>query len=139
MSGDRGNAMLEFTFLGVLLMVPLTYVMLTVLAVQKAAYAVTTAAREAGRMFVTAPDEASARSRADNAARLALRDQGLPPAEVTIACTGATCLTPGATVHVRVSSRVRLPFVPDVLGRAPASIVVNGRHDAVIDQFRGAG
>jgi hypothetical protein len=131
--------MLEFTFLGVLLMVPLTYVMLTVLTVQKAAYAVTTAAREAGRMFVTASDESSARARANDAARLALRDQGMPSAPVTIACAGDPCLTPGATVHVRVSARVRLPFVPDVLGRAPASIRVNGRHDAVVDRFRGAG
>ncbi|HLZ36515.1 MAG TPA: hypothetical protein VKP64_01890 [Mycobacteriales bacterium] len=139
MSDERGNAVLEFTFLGVLLMVPLTYVLLTVLAVQKAAYAVTAAAREAGRMFVTASDEDSGRARADDAARLALRDHGLPATPVQITCETEPCLTPGASVRISVSTRVRLPFVPDVLGRAPASVRVTGRHDGVVDRFRSAG
>ena len=34
--GDDGNALLEFTYLAVLLMVPLVYVLLTVFQVQRA-------------------------------------------------------------------------------------------------------
>ena len=37
---DDGNAIIEFVYLAVLLMVPLVYVLLTVLRVQGAAYAV---------------------------------------------------------------------------------------------------
>ena len=47
---DGGNAIIEFVYLAVLLMVPLVYVLLTVFRVQGAAYAVSSAAREAGRV-----------------------------------------------------------------------------------------
>lgn len=46
---ERGNALVEFTWLAVLLMIPLVYLMLTVFQVQKAAYAMEAASREAGR------------------------------------------------------------------------------------------
>jgi hypothetical protein len=39
--GDGGNAMLEFVYLSILLMVPLIYVLTTVFQVQRAAFGVT--------------------------------------------------------------------------------------------------
>ena len=54
--GDDGNAIVEFVYLAVLLMVPLVYVLLTVFQVQRAAFAASSAAREAGRVFVTTED-----------------------------------------------------------------------------------
>ena len=45
---DTGNAMVEFTFLGVLLFVPLVYLVLAVLDVQRASYGASAAVREAG-------------------------------------------------------------------------------------------
>jgi Flp pilus assembly protein TadG len=65
---DRGNAIVEFVFLAVLLMVPLVYVLLTVFKVQAAAYAVSSAAREAGRVYATSTDLESADDRAFAAA-----------------------------------------------------------------------
>ena len=56
-------------------MVPLVYVLLAVFQVQRAAFGVTEAARQAGRAFVTAgSDRRGARARA---AQLALADQGV--------------------------------------------------------------
>jgi len=70
-AGDDGNAMLEFTYLAVLLMVPLIYILTTTFQVQRAAFGVTEAARQAGRAYATADDDTSGRARADAAARRA--------------------------------------------------------------------
>ena len=60
-TSERGSAIVEFHFLGLLLLVPLIYILLAVLDVQRASYAVTQAAREAGRIYVATGDEAAAR------------------------------------------------------------------------------
>jgi len=144
---DEGNALVEFTFLAVLLMVPLTYVLLTIFQVQRAAYAVTAATREAGRAFATAGDEASAYARAERAARIAMADHGLPlgPHELDIECVApeapdsAGCLVPGGRLHIAIAVAVPLPFLPSVFdGRAPASIAVRGSHLTYVDEYRGA-
>ena len=137
MSDDRGSAVVEFTYLGVLLLVPLVYVLLTVFAVQKAAFGVTEAARAAGRAFTTASSADDAYTRAQHATRLALTDQGLDTdVTPTLDCSQTPCLTPGSTVTVTVTYRVPLPILGDVFGVVPGSIPVTGRHVAVVDRFR---
>jgi len=49
---ERGSAMVEFHFLGIVLMMPLVYILIAVFSAQSATYGVTQAAREAGRVFV---------------------------------------------------------------------------------------
>jgi Flp pilus assembly protein TadG len=136
---DAGSALIEFAFLGVLLFVPLVYLVLSVFAVQRAAYGATAAAREAGRAWATAADDVEGRQRAYAAAALALGDQGLAlrPSELTVDCPSTPCLSPGATLTVRVDTRVPLPLVPDLLGRGLATVAVSARHDAVVDAYRG--
>ena len=137
-AGDDGNALVEFTYLAVLLMVPLVYVLLTVFQVQRAAFGVTEAARQAGRAYATADDAAQGRARARAAAELALRDQGL------VLC--ASCLSPpdgelapGASISVRVEHRVVLPLFGTLFGgAAPPSILVRATHAEVVDRFREA-
>ena len=65
---DSGRAIVEFVFLGVLMLVPLVYLVLTLATVQAAAYSATTAAREAGRAFTTAQSEGESMPRARAAA-----------------------------------------------------------------------
>jgi hypothetical protein len=90
--GETGSASVEFVFVGVLLLVPLLYLVLTLFEVQRNAFAVTEAAREAGRAFATADDEATAPARAVYAVQLALTDQGLTgPAELRWGAVGAGC------------------------------------------------
>lgn len=135
LTDERGSAIVEFHFLGILLLVPLVYVMLTALEVQKASYGVTQAAREAGRVFVATGLEAQA----VQAANVALRDQGLDPADVAIRldCPSAQCHLPGADVNVTVNTVVDLPFVPDALaGAINSQIPVSAKHVSVVDSFR---
>lgn len=138
---DAGSALVEFTVLAVVLLVPLTYLVLAVFAVQRAAYAVTAAAREAGRAYATADTRGSADARAGAAAALALRDHGLalPPGAVALACEPAGgCLTPGSRVRVQVDVAVPLPFVPRLFGGQPPAVRVRGQHVEPVDEWRAA-
>ena len=66
---ERGSALVEFQFLAVLLLVPLVYVMLAALDVQRTVFGATQAAREAGRVAASTGDEAAARHAAARPAR----------------------------------------------------------------------
>ena len=135
-TGDDGNALVEFSYLAVLLMIPLVYVLLTVFQVQRAAFGVTEAARQAGRAYATATDEAQGRARAQVAADLALQDQGLVLCPSCLA-PPAGQLVPGGTVRVRVEHRVVLPLLGGLFrGAVPASIPVRATHVEVVDRFR---
>jgi hypothetical protein len=129
---ERGSALVELTWLGLLLLIPLVYVVITIITVQRSAYGATEAVRSAGRAFVLAPDVASAQARAYAAARLAMHDQGvvLHPADLTLLChpTAESCLLPGSTVEVRIDLHVNLPLVPAFSGSSTASIAVNCSH-----------
>jgi Flp pilus assembly protein TadG len=136
--GDRGSALVEFTYLAVLLVVPLVYVLLAVFRVQSAAFAVTEASRQAGRAFVRADTAADGYVRAGKAVQLALADQGItagvPP---TINCEPGPCdLTPGQRVETSVSYTVVLPFVGGLFGSGHGGVPVSGRHVEVVDRFR---
>ncbi len=139
-AGEAGSALIELTWLGLLLLIPLVYVVLTVVTVQRSAYGATEAARAAGRAFVLAPDQASAVSRAYEAAELAMHDQGvqLDPADMQIVCYPypGSCLQPGSSVEVVLALDVDLPLLPTVLGESSASIGVDASHVETYGVYR---
>lgn len=133
---ERGSAVVEFVFLGVLLLVPVVYLVLTVGQVQGGSFAVVGAADQAAKVFVDArtPQEADARAR--EAARLALADFGFAPeqAVVDIACSDE-CLAPGSTVTVVVRLEVPLPLVPSVAGAYPSAATVDSTSTQIVERF----
>lgn len=138
--------MIEFVFLAVLVMVPLLYLVVAVFELQRNAFAVTQAAREAGRAFVTAEDVAHGQTRAEYAAELAVRDQGLDPAGMVVrfgpvgsgcAGGGAPTLEPGADFEVCVTQPYRLPGVGDYF--TGGNNTVTGRYVVHVDDFRSGG
>src|SRR5213080_4024602 len=66
--GERGSAVVEFTFLSLLLMVPLVYFIITVGQIQGGSFAVVGAADQAAKVFVAQPDAQSAQAAAEQAA-----------------------------------------------------------------------
>ena len=130
---ERGTALVEVTWLSILLLVPRVYVVLAVFDVQRSAFAVIAAARAAGRAYVLAPSEAEAGTGA-------LEDQGLQLSDgsVAIGCDPdpRDCLSPGSVVHVRMSLPVRLPLMPDALGGNTPSIRVDAEHTVPYGTFR---
>jgi len=138
---DEGTASVEFVLFGIVLLVPLAYLLLTIFSVQSAAYGVSSASREAGRAFVQAPADANPHDHAFAAAWVALQDYDieLAPSQLVVSCSATPCLTPGATVSVSIDLSVALPLLPDVFDEAPAAVAVHGRHTAIVDRFRPGG
>ena len=135
--GEQGSAIVEFVFLTVVVLVPLIYLVLTVSRVQAGTYAVTQAAREAGRAFVTAEAGEYAHARADAAARITFADFGFD-GRLEVACDGSPCLRPEGRVTTRAEVVVPLPLVPD-FARAvvPLQVPVSASSVSTVDRFRG--
>lgn len=137
---EGGTALIEFVWLAVLLIVPLSYVLIAVFDVQRAAFGVSAASRSAARAFLQSPDVPTAFQRAQRAAAVALADQDLDGATVLIVCrpTPADCLQPGSTVRVLVRMTQPLPLTPSALGAPLAAITVDSTHVEPFGTFRSA-
>jgi hypothetical protein len=137
---QRGTALVEVTWLSVLLLVPLVYVVLAVFDTQRAAFATATAARNAGRAYTLAPSETEGTARARAAAALALRDQGLEPrdGQLALSCDPdpRDCLSPGSVVRVRMAVQVALPLMPSALGGDTPSVRVEAEQSVPYGTFR---
>ena len=137
---DDGSAIVEFVWLAVLLLVPLLYVVLTAVSLQRAAFGVTAAARDAGRAYATAGSDALGERRAEAAIGLALRDQGVPwrPTGRVVAC-GPCDYAPGSSFTVELQTHVALPLVPGWLcGKAClAGVTVSAHHSERLSCYGG--
>jgi fructose-specific phosphotransferase system IIC component len=133
----------EFCALGVLLMLPVVYLVVAMGRIEAASFAVDGSAREAARAFVTARTEAEGRTRAAAAVRLGLLDQGfdVPVGDaLSIACSKDPCLTPGGEVTAKVVVRVALPGVPALIDRVvPIEVTVRSEQVDMVDAFRPRG
>lgn len=137
---DAGSALVEVVWLGLLLLLPLIYVLLTVFAAQSAALGSDAASRAAGRAFMLSPSQDLALARAETAARVALADQGIEAGQMSLSVTCAPdpgrCLVSGATVTVEVTVQQPLPLVPSFLGRNAPTIRLSSSHTEPYGTFR---
>jgi hypothetical protein len=118
-------------------MIPLVYILLAVFSVQRSAYALTAAVREAGRAYATASADGEGEARALRAAEVALADHGLDlrSAQPEFVCDQSPCLHPGGRITVRMQTRVPLPLFGSLAG-GPASIGVDAEHVELVDRYR---
>lgn len=142
-AGERGNAVVEFLGVALLLLLPVMYLALTLGRLQAAAFAVEGAAKESARAFVTADSVAQGEARAGVAVSLALSDQGFtdvdPTDVLSISCSSPRCLEPGGEIVTTVRYDVALPFVPPGLRSwVPLSVPVEAAHVAPVDRYAGA-
>ncbi|GAA4490649.1 TadE family protein [Microbacterium panaciterrae] len=117
---EAGSAALEFIALGVILLVPLVYLVLALGTIQGQVLGVESAARHAARTMSAAVDVADASARAEAAVQTAIAEYGMDPAAVDLdircAPAGAACPSAGATVVVTIRAGVALPLMPPVFG-----------------------
>ena len=149
--GERGAAVVELLVVFLTLLVPLVYAMVVMADVQRALLATSSAAREAGRVYVTGPDRLAAERRAQLAYREVLASYGMRaggpgsgmrlrarcPPEAAPGCAGG--FGPGAEVLVEVTYRVpvaRLPFLGAVGG---PGVTIGATHHTRVDRYRGLG
>ena len=142
--GEDGSAAVEFVTAGILLLVPLVYLVVAVAAIQAGAFAVEGASRQAARVSVQAATPAEARAQAGTAVDFALSDFGVEPrtASVTVACEPrpTDCLTRRGFVTVTVAARIPLPLAPPALGaKVPLSVPLAATTTEQVSRFWGAG
>jgi len=123
---DSGRALIEVIFLAVLLLIPVVYILISVLRLQATTFAVTQAARDAGRAIDSAATIDDAIARAQEIAAIDLADQNVPNDNITVqyvaagtTCNWANAITPslagGSVYDVCVTAVVALPGVPSIL------------------------
>jgi len=136
---EHGSALVEFTWLAILLLVPLVWIIISVFEVQRGAFAVSAAARAAGRAYALAPDDATGAARAQAVAEQVLAEQGSPGQQVrvTVSCRSpqGNCHVGTAVITVRVDSAVSLPAAPKILDAEAASFALSASHTVPIGQY----
>lgn len=138
---EDGNAALEFIGAGVLLLVPVIYLVVALGTVQAGALGVEGAARQAARVIATADSAAAGAQDADAAVQVTLADYGLSGAarSVEVACAPdpRNCLRRDGAVTVTVRVTVPLPLFPAFLGmRTPPGIPVSSAATQPVSRFR---
>ena len=137
---ERGSALVEVSWLGILLLLPVLWIVMSVFQVQRGAFGVTAAARAAARAYALAPDDASGLVRARTAARVALDDQGVhgvtPDVRVTCTPYPGDCHQGTSVITVSVHSRVVLPMMPSALGGNRPSFALDATQTVPIGQFQ---
>ena len=139
-STDEGSTSLEFITAGLILLVPLVYLILTMSAIQGGALAVEGASRQAARVYVTSLNEKDAAAAARRAVAVALADYGLDTSKVTVRveCTPEphACLTRRGFVTVTVTTTVALPGIPAVLDiDVPAGVRLSSSATEQVSRF----
>ncbi len=117
---EEGSAALEFILMGLVLLVPVVYLVVTLGLIQGQSMGVAAGARHIARVVSLAPDLATSRARADDVLRAVVAEYGLDAEEVEVAfrCrpAGSQCPRAGVTLVVTLTTSVALPLVPPVLG-----------------------
>ena len=135
---DEGTASLEFLTVGILLLVPLVYLVLAVATIQAGALGVEGAARQAARVAVLGADNGASDAAVERAVRVMLDDYGIDAASVSLTCDRADCTEAGAHVNVAVRARVDLPLVPDVLTLSMiGSVPIEASATQTVSRFAG--
>lgn len=117
---DEGSAALEFVTVGVILLIPLVYLVVALGVIQEQTLGAEAAARHTARAVATAPDAATAARLGEAVLAETTQQYGLDPdsVDISLACAPAVveCPSAGVTLLVTVAARVRLPGVPAVFG-----------------------
>ncbi|MBH0099421.1 hypothetical protein I6E68_09760 [Salinibacterium sp. NSLL150] len=140
---ERGSSSLEFITVGMVMLIPLVYLVLTMSAIQSGALAAEGAARQAARVFVQADTLSEANAAASRAVEFALDNHNVDAASaaVTISCAPdpSDCLSRHNFVTVQVAIAVPLPLAPPVLtGSFPLEVPLDAAATQQVSQFAGS-
>ena len=113
-------------FLAVLMLIPIVYLLISLLRIQAATLAVTQAARDAGRAIDSAPTIDDGIARARQIAAIDLADQNIPNGNITLrfvgpgaGCTDDNAITPslapGAVYDLCITTTLTLPGIPTIV------------------------
>lgn len=137
--GESGSALVEFCWVGLILFIPITWIVLTVFEVQQGAFALNGAARAAARAYALAPDDVTGKARAQAVVDQTLADQGGKgqAGTVHVTCTPFpdNCHAGTSLITITVTSGVALPFLPAVIDEGQRSFQLDVTHTVPVGQF----
>lgn len=117
---ERGSAALEFILVGLVMLVPLVYLVVALGLIQGQSLGAEAGARHIARAVSTAGGTADASDRVDRVLESVVDEYGLDADAVSLSLecrpAGAECPRAGATLVVTLRTTVTLPLVPAVLG-----------------------
>jgi Flp pilus assembly protein TadG len=130
-NNDSGNVVLEFVGTAVALFIPIAYIAVATLQIASGFIEVQNAARAGARVFVSSPNEQTARSQSFNAINSIIKsDQTI---SMKIMCSANPCLVVDSFVTVEVSKQIFLEL-PTFLGSHKIS--VSGSQTEVVQESR---
>lgn len=136
---ERGSALVEVCWVGLILFIPITWIVISVFDVQRGAFALNGAARAAARAYALAPDDATGAARAQAVVDQTLADQGgkAQAGKVRISCTPFPhdCHAGTSMITIQIESAVELPFLPAILDDSHRSFTLKVTHTVPIGQF----
>ena len=141
---QRGSAAVEFILMGLLMLVPLVYLIVSLGVIQSQSLGAEAGARHLARAAATAGDRDDAAERTRLILAAVADEYGLDEdaVSVSLSCrpSSASCPAAGATLTVTVRTRAALPLVPPVLGLdRMASIPIEASATHKVSRFWGAG
>ena len=136
---EEGHAVIEAVLLGLVLLVPVVWLLSVSAEIHGAALGTATAAREAGFEAARSVDVISADRSVTSLVEQAIRDHGLDPSRSQVRWVPAPGWRRGAAIEVVVSYRVPVFQIPLFGQLSEPNVVVSGRHLAIIDRYRSRG
>ena len=129
-----GNAVVEFTGLSVVLLIPLVYLLLTCASVQSASFAADTLARQIARVYSVHDLAEGREERIAGIVAEVERDYGVEveARDIEVSCESASCPVAGEVVSVEVSLAAPIPGL-GVIGLDSSIVDVKGRHALIAE------
>lgn len=133
---ESGHALIEVFLLGLVLLVPIIWLLTVFAELHSAALATSSAAREAGFEAARASDVISADGAIRTLVMQTVEDQGLDPDLVDIEWSPAQGWQRGATIEVLITYTVPVFQAPFLGSISEPTIPVSAAHVATIDRYR---
>lgn len=133
---ERGYALIEALLVGLILIVPLIWVLTAAASLHRSALASASAVREAGLAASRAATATEATTHARSALGRALSERGLDPSRARVQLSWRNPLGRAGAVEVKLETAVdviRIPFVGRPMGPV---IWVRARHVAHVEPYR---
>lgn len=147
---EAGSSAIELLVTGLLLILPLTYLAISLGQIHSAVLAAEGGVRQAARLFVRAESTQAALAQSELAMQLAFENHNLQgngyqlrvhcqsPNQVAGAVSDA-CLLAGSRVTVTVETQVVLPFIPGFIPSDLVSIPIHAEAQQIVSKFAGGG
>lgn len=130
---ESGMAVIESVILGIVLIMPMIWLLSVLTSIHSAALATNSAVREAGAVVSRSLYEPRD---LDVLAQETLRSHGLDPAAGDLEVSAPDGFTRGAAVHIAISYPVAVFDPPFLSARVGPAVTVRSRHIARIDPYR---